>query len=500
MKIVKTGTHSWENRHETFTQPLIDLYDLENDQGGTPLEGYNDTTKGIQAILADAIKNNTSVRALGSGWSFTPIAATNGIMLNTKLLNSLFPMSAASTAPAYTGDPAKLLFVQSGNGIWEMEAWLQKAGLSLKGCGASNGQTVAGAMSTGTHGSAFNFGATQEYVVGIHLIVSPTRHVYLERKSYPVASAAFVADIQAELVRDDDLFNATLVSFGSFGFIHGLMIETETNYLLEAYRLRLPMDASLLHIMQTLDFSNSNLPCGKEVPYHFSVLVNPYDIDKGAFVTVMYKRPYTTAYQPPKNNNAGIGPGDDAPVFIGTLTQALPSLVPTVVTKLIDSNYAPYDKQLGTLGQIFDNTDTRGKVLSTALGFSLDQVAKVYQLVLDLNKAKGPFVGVLSFRFAKQSKGTLAFTRYDPTCVLELDSVFSPETYDFYNAFWDALDQANIPHTFHWGKISGWTPEKMQKAYGSNLDAWISARNTLLDKAGQAIFTNDLMKQWGIGG
>ena len=500
MKILKTGTRSWENRHETFTQSLLDLYDLENEQGGSTLENYNDTTKGIQGILADAVKNNTSIRALGSGWSFTPVAATNGIMLNTKLLNSLFTLSAAKTAAGYTGDPAKLLFAQSGNGIWEMDAWLQKNGLSLKGCGASNGQTVAGAMSTGTHGSAFNFGATQDYVVGIHLIVSPTRHVYLERRSYPVASPAFVTDIQAEFIQDDDLFNAALVSFGSFGFIHGVMIEAEANYLLEAYRQRMPIDATLMHVMQTLDFSNIGLPCGKEVPYHFSVLVNPYDIDNGAFVTTMYKRPYTTGYQPPQNNNAGIGPGDDAPVFIGTLTQVLPSLVPTVVTKLIDSNYAPYTKQLGTLGQIFDNTDMRGKLLSTALGFPLDQLARVYQLALDLNKTKGPFVGVLSFRFAKQSKGTLAFTCYDPTCILELDSVFSTETYNFYNAFWDTLDQANIPHTFHWGKISSWTPEKLRKAYGSNLDAWIAARNTLLDKTGQAIFSNDLMKQWGIGG
>jgi len=499
MKISKTGTRSWANKHETFTQSLVDLYDIENGQTGSPLEEYNSTTKGIQGLLADAVQTNTPLRALGAGWSFTQIAASSGIMLNTKLLNSLFTLSAPKVATSYPGDIDKLLFVQSGNGIWEMEAYLKKNGLALKGCGASNGQTLAGALSTGTHGSAFNFGATQDYVVGIHLIVSAERHVYLERKSYPVVSDAFIKDIGAELLQDDDLFNAALVSFGAFGFMHGFLIETEPIYLLECYRQRMPMDKSLTHVMETLDFSNIALPGGKEVPYHFGVLVNPYDVDGGAFVTTMYKRPYTTGYQPPQNNTAGIGPGDDAPLFIGKLTQVLPSLVPTLVTRLINTNYAPYPQQLGTLAEIFDNTDAYGKVLSAAIGMPLDQVTKVYQLAMDLNKAKGPFVGVLSFRFAKKSGATLAFTRYAPiTCILELDSVFSQETYDFYTAFWNELDRQKIPYTCHWGKINGLNTQRMKNAYGTSLEAWLAARNTLLTQPYQAIFNNDQMTQWGI--
>jgi FAD/FMN-containing dehydrogenase len=499
MKIVKSGPQNWENRHETFTQPVQDLYDLENDDAGSPLEEYNKTTKGIQAILGDAVKNNTGLRALGAGWSFTSVAATNGIMLNTKLLNSLFTLSAAKITPAYKGDINQLLFAQSGNGIWELEDYLTKNGRALKGCGASNGQTLAGAMSTGTHGSAFNFGATQDYVTGIHLIVSATRSVYLERKSYPVVSAAFIADLQTELIQDDDLFNAALVSFGSFGFIHGVMIETEPLYLLECYRLRMPVDDKLMHVMQTLDFSNIALPCGKEVPYHFQTVINPYDVDGGAFVTVMYKRPYKAGYPPPVHNNEGIGPGDDAPCFVGKLAQVVPALVPKLVTQLVNSNYAPYPKQLGTLAEIFDNTDTHGKVLSTAMGIPIDQVAKAYQVILDLNKVKGPFVGVLSFRYAKQSAGTLAFTRFAPTCILELDSVKSPACYRFYKACWTALDKQKIPYSFHWGKINGLNKTRIKKMYGKSLTAWLAARNTLLDKTYQAIFTNDQMREWGLG-
>ena len=54
--------------------------------------------------------------------------------------------------------------------------------------GASNGQTIVGAMSTGAHGSSFDVGAVQDYIIGMHLIVGPNRHIWLERKSAPVVA------------------------------------------------------------------------------------------------------------------------------------------------------------------------------------------------------------------------------------------------------------------------------------------------------------------------
>jgi hypothetical protein len=64
----------------------------------------------------------------------------------------------------------------------------------------------------------------------------------------------FTQKFKTKLVADDELFNAALVSFGSFGFIHGVMIETEDIYLLESYRKKIPLDDSFRHIMETLDF------------------------------------------------------------------------------------------------------------------------------------------------------------------------------------------------------------------------------------------------------
>ena len=504
MQIIKTGDQTWQNRHETFTENIKDLYELGDEADLDALAGYNDATQGFLNMVSEAIATQTPLRSLGAGWSWTKIATVNdGIMLDTKPLNTIFDITANSISNAYKGDLQYLLFLQSGNGIWEISAHLKEKGQSLKTSGASNGQTIAGAIGTGAHGSAFDFGAVQEFVVGMHVIVGANRHVWLERASAPVVSGGFIQRLQTELVQDDDLFNAALVSFGSFGIVLGVMIETEQLFLLETYMERMAYDDSapgaiLKGIMQTLDFSNANLPCGTERPYHFSALINPYDMGNGAYVTTMYKRKYTKEYQPPVANSAGLGPGDDAPTFIGLLSDAIPALVPTLVNRVLGASLTLFSKQYGTLGEIFNNTTLRGKLLSAAVGFPIANVNQVIALMLDLNSTAGPFPGLFSFRFVKQTKATLGFTRFQQTCVMELDAAYSNGVYNFYTQVWQKLEAAGITFTFHWGKVNELYPSRIANMYGSSAKAWIAARNKLLDANALSIFTNPILAQWGL--
>jgi len=202
--------------------------------------------------------------------------------------------------------------------------------------------------------------------------------------------------------------------------------------------------------------------------------------------------------QPVTINEAGIGPGDDAACFVGKITQAIPALVPTIVNKLLAGALTSFDKVFGTLGEIFDNTTLRGKLLSAAIGISIADVNRVADLLLELNKTKGPFAGLFAFRFVKKTKATLGFTRFDHTCVFELDGVFSNDTSQFFREVWNILDEENIPYTTHWGKVNELDFQQIKKMYGAGVDAWIEARNKLLNAASLAVFTNPIMKQWGL--
>ncbi len=500
MRIFKTGKKKWINRHETFTEKIKDLYIIGNEPGLGALQAYQDTTQGLLKIVKEAVQSNTPLRTVGAAWSWTKIATVkDGIMLDTKQLNIMMSISAGAVLPSYTGDVTKLIFAQCGIAIWELNGRLKSRNRSLKTCGASNGQTIVGAMSTGAHGSTIDIGGVQDYIVGMHIIVGQNRHIYLERASQPIASDSLINNLQAELVRDDHLFNAALVSFGSFGIIHGVMLETEDLFLLETFMQRVPYEAPLKWAMDTLDFSGINPPLPAERPFHFGVSINPYDMRNGAYVNTYYKKPYRTNYSPPVKNSGGIGPGDDAPVFIGLLTDILPELVPTVVNKFIGARMTPFSSQFGVLGEIFNNTDIRGKTMSTALGIPINQVSAVTQMLLDVNRSVGPFTGIFAYRYIKSTQATLGFTRYAPfTCIVEMDGVFSKTTERFYDAVYNRLDQLGISFTFHWGKMTKLNFAKIQAKYGPNANAWIAARNQLLDASARKVFNSPLLEEWGL--
>src|SRR4029079_4308275 len=88
-------------------------------------------------------------------------------------------------------DPSRLVFAQCGTSVRELSATLETHGLSLPTSGASNGQTICGAISTGTHGSARRVGSMQDFILGLHLLADDGRHYWIERTSRPVVSQAF---------------------------------------------------------------------------------------------------------------------------------------------------------------------------------------------------------------------------------------------------------------------------------------------------------------------
>ena len=498
-QIQPTNQTQWINRHDTFTQPIDNLFDLINGNTGNGFDDYNAMTEAIQAFIGKAIAENKTIRALGGGWSFTNVATADWIV-NTKMLNMLFPVrNPQSLSPAYPRTPTDLLFAQCGNSIQELNNWLKQNKRSLKTSGASNGQTIVGCFSTGTHGSAIDTGSVPDFIVGMHIITGPGEHIWLERESYPVVSASLIQKFKTTLVADDKLFNAALVSFGSFGFIHGVMIETEPIYLLEAYRKKIPLDSSFLHIMETLDFSNANfIPNGNERPFHFQAVIDQYNLDGGAYATIMYKRPYTDNYQPPVVDFNKAGPGDDAAAVIGIVTDIIPALTHLLVSKLVKTSYALYEGVLGTSGEIFTNNNIRGKLLSTAIGIPLDRVLEVNDMLIELNQTDGPFTGIFSYRYVKKSAATLAFTRFDPTCILELDGSESHITRNFYDVVWNELEARNIPHSFHWGKIHNLDATKTRKLYGTAMDEWIEQRNRILSPGVIKVFNTQSLIDCGL--
>jgi L-gulonolactone oxidase len=102
----------------------------------------------LQRVVAGA--NGRRVKAIGSGHSFTPIGATDGIQILPDRLRGIVRADVESG----------LVTVLAGTPLHELNETLWRLGLALPNLGDIDVQTVAGAISTGTHGTGAHFGGS----------------------------------------------------------------------------------------------------------------------------------------------------------------------------------------------------------------------------------------------------------------------------------------------------------------------------------------------------
>jgi len=480
------------------------------------LAAYCEVTRDLKAIIQEAIDLDKTLRVHGSEWSLSTVGLAKDRLVNSKLLRLLrFTIPKALTSPSYSGDHAKLRFFECGESIFAINQVLFRDRLSLKTSGSNDGQTIAGAMSTGTHGSAFNFGAIPDFVVGLHIVAGPTKHVYVQRSSAPVMKKAFADALGAEFVEDDDLFNAARVSFGSFGIIQGVMIEARDLFVLHTTRFWHPFNDAIKTAATTLDFSGielsrSKLPAGAPTdrPYHFQLFFNPNETLPSPRVSVLmmfeddwanweatYKTPAWDAGQP--------GPGAAALDLIGSLFDALPAAINPFVpdlNKQMDERLKEF-YVLGTLGDIFRGEKTRGKLQVTGTALPMDRWLEALNITLDTYRTFDTVLPVIvSSRFIKGSDSLLAFNKFDRTCTIELDTIASPKASEFLRKVRQNLHAAGIPFTVHWGKLDRFmTAARYRTAYGDALTRWKAARSALLENPDvETVFTNAFMTKLGL--
>jgi xylitol oxidase len=139
------------------------------------------------AQLQELVAGSERVRALGTGHSFNRIADTTGDLV-----------SVAGLPPAVRIDAdAGTVTVSAGLRFGEVTGRLDAAGLALRNLGSLPHISVAGACSTGTHGSGDGNGVLATAVSAVELVTADGELRALDRTSdpevFPVAAVALGA-------------------------------------------------------------------------------------------------------------------------------------------------------------------------------------------------------------------------------------------------------------------------------------------------------------------
>lgn len=159
--------------------------------------------------LSDLIRRTAerggTLRPIGSGHSFTPVAATDEIQLPLKHLTGLVSVDPATHRSVF----------RAGTPLAVVGKALAEQGLALQNMGDIDRQTLAGAISTGTHGTGLGLTGFGGTVVCLRLMLADGSAVTVSAES------------------DTELFHAARVGPGAFGVITEVEIQC-----VPAYRLR----------------------------------------------------------------------------------------------------------------------------------------------------------------------------------------------------------------------------------------------------------------------
>lgn len=117
-------------------------------------------------------------------------------------------------------------------------------GFALKNMGSFDGQTIAGAVNTSTHGTGVGLSSIADSVKSVEIATVPesasgdpiVRLYRIEPTDGITDRQAFETDVdkhEMELIQDDDIFRSVVVGYGCMGVVYAYTLEVIDNYWLK---------------------------------------------------------------------------------------------------------------------------------------------------------------------------------------------------------------------------------------------------------------------------
>ncbi|MCL1871163.1 MAG: FAD-binding protein [Promicromonosporaceae bacterium] len=176
-------------------------------------------------LVSRAASTGVRVRAHGAGHSFTPVAVTDGVLLDLDRLNGL-------EAVERRHDGTARVTVRAGTRLYHLHHLLAAHGLAMTNLGDIDRQTLAGAISTGTHGTGLEFGGLSTQVVGVRVVVGD-------------GSVRSGSVDDAPGTPERDLFELARLGLGTAGVLTAVTLEVVPAFWLRANDEPAPLGAVL---------------------------------------------------------------------------------------------------------------------------------------------------------------------------------------------------------------------------------------------------------------
>ena len=192
-----------------------------NQQTGSVLVSKPQTESELQQVVQNAQTSGRRVKAVGSGHSFTAIAVAEEVLVDLSKYDEILAIDKIN----------QTVTVQSGIQLSKLNQALYENSLAMQNLGDIAYQTIAGAISTSTHGTGAKFTGIANQVIALRVVLADSSIVECS------------ANLNAEL------FSCARVGLGAIG-----LISTVTLKVVPAFNLAVIEEPMRLdEVLQNLD-------------------------------------------------------------------------------------------------------------------------------------------------------------------------------------------------------------------------------------------------------
>ncbi|KZT24955.1 L-gulonolactone D-arabinono-1,4-lactone oxidase [Neolentinus lepideus HHB14362 ss-1] len=190
--------------------------------GCTPATVFEPTNEyECELVLELARREGKTVRAAGVGHSPSDLACTSGYMVRTDRLCRVLEVNSDK----------RYVVAQPGITLHSLHDQLAAHHLAMINVGSISDQSLAGIITTATHGSGITYGVISTHVLSLVLLLADGSRVRCSRQDRP------------------DLFMASICGLGTTGLILSIQLEVEPAFRLKETQYTIPFDQGL----RTLD-------------------------------------------------------------------------------------------------------------------------------------------------------------------------------------------------------------------------------------------------------
>ncbi|HEY1540459.1 MAG TPA: D-arabinono-1,4-lactone oxidase [Solirubrobacteraceae bacterium] len=412
----------------------------------------------VVAIVRAAEQAGVCARAVGSGHSWSDVALTDGFLMRTNRL---------SRAPAPEPDFLRakwqgrtLVRAEAGIRLKELNAYLDREGLGLSQMGGYDHQTVAGVISTSTHGSGMRYGPLNDFAHSLDMVVSGGAVVRVERADGPTDPVAYAAHHgpARSLIQDDDVFRAVSVGIGCMGIVCTALLEVEARYHLREVRELHPWAKVKADLRDGAVLRDND---------HYELVFSPYR-RKHAYACLVTTRNRTAD---PRNRpldkrtrNWLVELAATLPItprLLNLILRLKPSLAPfmieTAMTALVKDEYDEVSFKVFNIGNANLVPAYSAEVGVPMDGRHIEAVERVFA-VAERRRSLGDVYqsSPIALRFVKASPAFASMMHGRDTMMMELIQLSGNDGgYEMLGAYEEALyDLGGRPH---WGQVNALT-------------------------------------------